>query len=123
MAPPQEVEQRSLTSLLSKLIKIVAKVVRHGRYVPFQVAEVAISRPLFAEILRLTDGLLPAPLPPLRASIQKHPGPPTEELRLVSVEVCSPLTSLAAQRPLRRKIGQQTEEIAMQCANQAPSRL
>ncbi len=26
--------------------------------------------------------------------------------------------SRAAQRPLRRKIGQQTEEIAMQCANQ-----
>ncbi len=36
----------------------------------------------------------------------------------MSVEVCSPLTNLAAQRPFRRKIGQQTEEIAMQCANQ-----
>ncbi len=44
--------------------KIGAKVVRHGRYVTFQLAEVAIPRHLFAEILRLIDGLRPAPLPP-----------------------------------------------------------
>ncbi len=36
----------------------------------------------------------------------------------MSVEVCSPVTRLAAQRPFRRKIGQQMVEIAMQCANQ-----
>ncbi len=47
-----------------KLIKIGAKVVRHGRYIIFQLAEVAISRALFAEILRLIDRLRPAPLPP-----------------------------------------------------------
>ncbi len=45
----------------------------------------------------------------------------------MSVEVCSPLTSLVAQQPFRRKIGQQTEEIAMQiamqCANQDLNRL
>jgi len=41
----------------------------------------------------------------------------------VSVEVCSLITRLAAQRPFRRKIGQQTEEIAMQCANQELNRL
>ncbi len=46
------------------LIKIGAKVVRHGRYITFQLAEVAIPRPLFVEILRLIDGLRPAPLPP-----------------------------------------------------------
>lgn len=34
----------SLTSLKEKLIKIVAKVVHHGRYVAFQMAEVAIPR-------------------------------------------------------------------------------
>jgi hypothetical protein len=50
--------------LREKLIKIGAKVVRHGRYVTFQLAEVAIPRALFAEILRLIDRLQPAPLPP-----------------------------------------------------------
>ena len=47
-----------------KLVKIGAKVVHHGRYVNFQMAEVAIPRTLFIEILRLIDGLRPAPLPP-----------------------------------------------------------
>ncbi len=47
-----------------KPIKIGAKVVRHGRYITFQMAEVATPRPLFAEILRLIDGLRPGPLPP-----------------------------------------------------------
>jgi hypothetical protein len=64
LALPQEVEHWSLTTLREKLIKIGAKVVRHGRYVTFQLAEVAISRALFAEILRLIDRLRPAPLPP-----------------------------------------------------------
>ncbi len=63
-ALPKEVEHWSLTTLREKLIKIGAKVVRHGRYITFQLAEVAISRTLFAEILRLTDRLRPAPLPP-----------------------------------------------------------
>ncbi len=47
--------------LREKLIKIGAKVVRHGRYVTFQMAEVAIPRSLFANILRLIDGLRPKP--------------------------------------------------------------
>ena len=38
--------------------------VRHGRYITFHMAEVAIPRTLFVEILRLIDGLRPAPLPP-----------------------------------------------------------
>ena len=50
--------------LREKLIKIGAKVVRHGRYVTFQMAEVAVPRALFADILRLVDGLRPASLPP-----------------------------------------------------------
>ena len=57
----EEAERWSLTTLREKLIKIGAKVVRHGRYITFQMAEVAISRPLFAEILRLIDGLQPKP--------------------------------------------------------------
>jgi hypothetical protein len=39
--------QWSLTSLKEKLIKIGAKVVSHGRYVAFQMAEVAIPRQMF----------------------------------------------------------------------------
>ena len=46
----------SMTTLREKLVKIGAKVVRHGRYVTFQMAEVAIPRALFAEILRLIKG-------------------------------------------------------------------
>ncbi len=37
---------------------------RHGRYVTFQLAEVAVPRGLFRKILRLINGLRPAPLPP-----------------------------------------------------------
>jgi hypothetical protein len=53
----------SLTTLREKLIKIGAKVVRHGRYVTFQLAEVAIPLPLLAEILQLIAGLRPRPAP------------------------------------------------------------
>jgi hypothetical protein len=53
----------SLTSLKEKLIKIGAKVVRHGRYVIFQMAEVAIPRQMFQEILRLIAELRPQPPP------------------------------------------------------------
>ena len=45
-----------------KLIKIGANVVSHGRYVAFQMAEVAISRNLFADILRLIADLRPPPV-------------------------------------------------------------
>jgi hypothetical protein len=64
LALPAAVEHWSPTALLEKLIKIGPKIVRHGRFITFQMAEVAVSRPLFAEILRLIDGLRPAPLPP-----------------------------------------------------------
>jgi len=49
---PEAIEKWSLTSLREKLIKIGAKVVSHGRYVTFQMAEVAIPRKLFAEIMQ-----------------------------------------------------------------------
>ncbi len=64
LALPQEVEHWSLTTLWEKLIKIGAKVVRHGRYITFQMAEVAVSRALFGAIRRLIDGLRLTPLPP-----------------------------------------------------------
>ena len=63
LALPEAVKQWSLTSLREKLVKIGAKVVRHGRYVAFQMAEVAIPRNLFAEILRLIAELRPPPDP------------------------------------------------------------
>ena len=53
----------SLTSLKDKLIKIGAKVVSHGRYVSFQMAEVTIPRQMFQEILRFIAEL--RPMPPL----------------------------------------------------------
>ncbi len=52
-----------------------------------------------------------------------HLGLPTEELRLISVEVCLPVTRLAAHRPFHREIGQQTEEIAAHNVNQDLNRL
>ncbi len=61
LALPEAVEDWSLTTLREKLIKIGAKVVRHGRYITFQMAEVTIPRPLLAEIPRLIDGLWPRP--------------------------------------------------------------
>ena len=64
LALPKAVGHWSLTTLREKLIKIGAKVVRHGRYITLQLAEVAIPRALFAEILRLIDRLQPALLPP-----------------------------------------------------------
>ena len=49
LALPNEVEHWSLTTLREKLVKIGANVVRHGRYVTFQLAEVAVPRSLFRE--------------------------------------------------------------------------
>ncbi len=60
---PEAVEHWSPTTLREKLIKIGAKVVRHGRYITFQLAKVAIPRSLFANIPRLIDGLQPRPAP------------------------------------------------------------
>jgi hypothetical protein len=39
------------------------KVVSHGRYVTFQLAEVAVPRELFRKILSLIDDLRPRPAP------------------------------------------------------------
>ena len=57
MALPEEVEHWSLTTLREKLVKIGARIVRHSRYVVFQLAEVAVPRALLADILRRIDGL------------------------------------------------------------------
>jgi len=57
LALPKGVRHWCLTTLREKLIKIGAKIVRHARYVTFQMAEVAIPRKLFREILRRIERL------------------------------------------------------------------
>jgi hypothetical protein len=63
LAMPKAAEPWSLTSLREKLIKIGAKVVSHGRYLSFQLAEVAVSRQMFQEILSLIARLRAPPAP------------------------------------------------------------
>jgi hypothetical protein len=63
LAMPKTAEPWSLTSLREKLVKIGAKVVSHGRYVTFQMAEVAVPRQMFHEILSLIARLRAPPAP------------------------------------------------------------
>ena len=63
LATPEPIKDWSLTTLKDKLVKIGAKVVSHGRYIIFQMAEVAIARQMFQEILRLIAELRPQPPP------------------------------------------------------------
>jgi hypothetical protein len=51
LALPKKIRDWSLRTLQVKLIKIGAKVVRHSRYVIFQMAEVMVSKAMFREIL------------------------------------------------------------------------
>ena len=62
LATPEPIKDRSMTTLHEKLIKISAKVVGHAHYVAFQMAEVAIPRNLFADILRMIAELRPPPI-------------------------------------------------------------
>jgi hypothetical protein len=61
LALPEPVKHWSLTTLREKLVKIGAKVVRHARYIVFQMAEVAVPRELFAAIMGRIRRLSPAP--------------------------------------------------------------
>lgn len=61
LALPKPVRHWSLTTLREKLIKIGAKVTRHSKYVTFQLAEVAVTRNLFAAILNRIARLALAP--------------------------------------------------------------
>ncbi len=54
---PRKIKHWSLRSLLTRFIKIGAKVVRHSRYVTFQMAEVTINKKIFTEILCRIDRL------------------------------------------------------------------
>ena len=59
LALPRSVAHWTLTTLRDKFIKIGAKVIRHARYVVFQMAEVAVPRTLFATILEKIQRLEP----------------------------------------------------------------
>ena len=61
LALPKSVKKWSLQTLREKLIKIGAKVVRHSRYVIFQMAEVVVPRALFRQILERISRLRASP--------------------------------------------------------------
>ena len=63
LAMPKTTQPWSLTSLREKLIKIGAKVVSRGRYVTSKMAEVAVPRQMFADILSLIARLRAPPTP------------------------------------------------------------
>ncbi len=63
LAPLKAVGHWSLTTLCNKRIKIGAKVISHGRYATFQLAEVAVPKELFRKILSLIDDLRRRPAP------------------------------------------------------------
>jgi hypothetical protein len=61
LALPQEMARWSLTTLREKLVKIGARLVRHARRLVLPMAEVAVPRDLFAQILLRTRCLSPVP--------------------------------------------------------------
>jgi hypothetical protein len=65
LALPEEVKHWSLTTLRDRLLKIGGKVVRHGRSIAFQMAEVMVPRGLFRQVLAAIAALRPLP-PPAR---------------------------------------------------------
>lgn len=58
-ALPDAVEHWLLTTPRDRLINIGGRIVRDGRYVTFQTAEVAVPRAPFAGVLRRIDLLRP----------------------------------------------------------------
>jgi hypothetical protein len=72
LAMPQAAEPWSLTSLREKLIKIGAKVVSHGRYVAFQMAEVAVPRQMLTDMLSLLARLRAPPATKLHQKAQDY---------------------------------------------------
>ena len=61
LALPEEVKHWSPTTLRDRLVKIRAKIVRHGRSIAFQMAEVMVPRALFRQILAAMAALRPSP--------------------------------------------------------------
>ncbi len=61
LAPPEAISHWSMTTLRDRLVKIGAKIVRHGRSIAFQMAEVLVPRTLFQQILDAVAALRPLP--------------------------------------------------------------
>jgi hypothetical protein len=61
LALPPEMARWSLTTLREKLVKIGARLTRHARRMILHMAEVAVPRDLFAQILRRIRALTPVP--------------------------------------------------------------
>jgi hypothetical protein len=61
LALPEEMKHWSMTTLRDRLVKIGARIVRHGRSVVFQMAEVMVLRGLFQCILAAIAALRPLP--------------------------------------------------------------
>jgi hypothetical protein len=55
------VKHWSLTTLRERLVKIGARMVRHGRPISFQMAEVMVRRGLFQQIVASISTLRPSP--------------------------------------------------------------
>jgi hypothetical protein len=62
LALSSEVAHWRLATLRARLVKIGARIVHHGRYVVFQLAEVAVPCALFAAILHRIDRLRGPPV-------------------------------------------------------------
>ena len=58
---PESVKHWSLRSVQTKLIKMGGRLVRHARRLVFQLAEAAVSREIFRQVLERIAGLHPAP--------------------------------------------------------------
>jgi Transposase DDE domain group 1 len=56
---PDAVSHWSMTTLRDRLVKIGARIVRHGRSITFQMAEVMVPRDLFQKILDAIAALRP----------------------------------------------------------------
>ena len=54
---PDAVSHWSMTTLRDRLVKIGAKIVRHGRSITFQTAEVMASRDLPRDLVRISAGI------------------------------------------------------------------
>ena len=61
LALPPERARWSLTTLRERLVKIGARLTRHARQLVLQLAEVTVTRDLFAQILSRIRSLSPVP--------------------------------------------------------------
>ena len=61
LALPEAVSHWSMTTLRDRLVKIGARIVRNGRSITFQMAEVMVPRGMFQQILAAISALRPSP--------------------------------------------------------------